>query len=134
MYIRGFNSPATVFLFFLLHTMSCTFSNTISFSLLSPVPSLPVLVLILPSLRVPVLVTSSSCPSHIAVRIAKSHVSRHALSLCRIAVPPKSSPAPEVPSAPHREFLGFRFHSSPIRYIDLPNTYVNTTDTKYPNP
>jgi hypothetical protein len=116
MYIRGFNSPAAVFLFFLLHAMSCTFFNTISFSLSSPVPGLPVLVLVLPSLRIPVLVAPSPRPSYIPVRIAKSRVSRDALPLRRVAVPSKSAPAPKSPSAPRREFPGFRSCSSPARY------------------
>jgi hypothetical protein len=116
MYIRGFNSLAAIFLFFLLHAMSCTFSNSISFSLLSLVPSLPVLVLVLLSLRVPVLVMPSSHPSHIPVRITKSHVSCYALPLYRVTVLPKSTPAPKVPSTPHHKFLGFHSYSLPICY------------------
>jgi hypothetical protein len=93
-YIRGSNSPAAAFLFFLLYAISCIFPNTISFSLLSPVPGLPVLILVLPSPHVPVLITSSFCLSHTPVRIMKSRISRHTLYLCHIAVPPKSAAAP----------------------------------------
>jgi hypothetical protein len=117
MYIRGSNSPAAVSLFFLLHTTSCAFPNTISFSLLSPVPSLPVLIVVLPSPRVPVLVASSSRPSHTPVRIAKGRVSRHALYLCRVAILPESAAASEFLSAPRREFPGFHTHSLPVHYI-----------------
>jgi hypothetical protein len=63
MYIRGFNSLATIFLFFLLHAMSYIFFNTISFPLISLVPSLPILILILPSLHVLVLIVPSPCPA-----------------------------------------------------------------------
>jgi hypothetical protein len=48
---KGIQFPATIFLFFLLHAMSYIFYNTISYSLLCPVPSLPTLLLILLSLH-----------------------------------------------------------------------------------
>jgi hypothetical protein len=116
MYIRGFNSLAAIFLFFLLHATSCTFSNISSFSLLSPVPGLPMLILILPSLCAPVLITPSPHPSYIPVQMAKSHISCHALPLCYVAILSKSAPAPESPSTPHHEFPGFQLHSSPAHY------------------
>jgi hypothetical protein len=116
MYIRGFNSLAAIFLFFLLYAMSCTFSNTISFSLLSPIPSLPVLILILPSPHIPVLATPNPHPSYIPVPIAKSHVSQHVLPLYCIAILSKSAPTPKFPSTPRHKFLAFHSCSLPTHY------------------
>jgi hypothetical protein len=97
-------------------TSSCTFYNTISFSLSSPVPGLHVLILILPSLCIPVLIVQSPHPSHIHVRIVKSYVPHYALSIHCIASLTKSTPASESPCTPCGEFPAFCPDSSPMHY------------------
>jgi hypothetical protein len=123
MYIRGFNSLAAIFLFFLLHAISCIFYNTISFSLSSLVPGLPILILILPSLHVHVIIMPSPCPSHIPTQIVKSHISYHTLPLYHVTVLSQSAPTPESPLAPYHKFPRFCLHSLPAPYTMLHRTY-----------
>jgi hypothetical protein len=115
MYIRGFNSPVAIFLFFSLHVMSCTFCNTTLFSLLSLVPGLPVLILILPSPCIPVLIVPSPCPTHIPVQIMKSHISCHTLPLHCIAILSKFAPTP----SPHLYPTMSSLDSVPVPHLPV---------------
>jgi hypothetical protein len=74
---------------------------------LSLAPGLPVLILTLLSLHVPILVVPSPYPSHMPMRIMKSHIFRHTLPLHHVAIHPSPLPLP----SPHPHPTTSSLHS-----------------------